>query len=97
MTTEKDHFTLNLTKGKIKKMELNKNNLRYLNDGSVDFEISYQEKLEKAGFEIKYYSTKIMGVINGIEYFITYKNKLSRNYEKEFESSYNKAKKIGLI
>jgi len=59
--------------------------------------MTYQEKLKKAGFEIKYYSTKIVGVLNGLEYFITYKNKLSRNYEKEFESSYNKAKQTGLI
>ena len=60
-------------------------------------EMTYQEKLKKAGFEIKFYSNKITGVIDGIEYFITDKNKLSRNYEKEFESSFNKAKKIGLI
>ena len=78
MTTEKDHFTLNLTKRKTKKM-------------------TYQEKLENAGFEIKYYSTKIIGVLDGLEYFITYKNKLSRDYEPEFKSSYTKEKQIGLI
>ena len=59
--------------------------------------MTYQEKLRRAGFEIKYYSTKIVGVLDGLEYFITYKNKLSRDYEPEFKSSFNKAKKIGLI
>ena len=59
--------------------------------------MKYQKKLEEAGFEIKFYSTKIMGVINGIEYFITDKNKLSRDYEPEFKGSYEKAKQIGLI
>ena len=59
--------------------------------------MTYQEKLKKAGFEIKFYSNKITGVIDGVEYFITDKNKLSRDYEPEFKSSFNKAKKIGLI
>ena len=59
--------------------------------------MTYQEKLKKAGFEIKFYSNKIIGVLDGLEYFITYKNKLSRDYEPEFKNSYNKAKQIGLI
>ena len=59
--------------------------------------MNYENKLKKSGFEIINYSTKITGIIKGIEYFITDKNKRSRDYEPEFKASYNNAKKMGLI
>ena len=46
--------------------------------------MKYQSKLEKAGFKIIWYSTKITAIKENVEFFICDKNKTSKNYEPEF-------------
>ena len=59
--------------------------------------MKYQSKLEKAGFKIIWYSTKITAIKENVEFFICDKNKTSKNYEPEFKHSFTQASKMGLI